>query len=91
MLHDVVTWTVALLLLCMLISPRVPTGVLPSLGLGVLLVATLWSLDDQAPGPTIVDTMIGGLGLVGWGITWRFHVTPRLRRRREELEDAAKR
>lgn len=88
MLHDLltldnlVTIAVAGVLLWALVSPRVPTGVLPTIGIGVLLVGTIWSLDDWAPGPTVVDVLIGGLGLIGLGLVRRCYKHPKRRMRR---------
>jgi hypothetical protein len=82
MLHDLVTLTVAVLLLWALASPRVPTGVLPTIGIGVLLVGTLWSLDDGAPGAVVVDVFLGGLGLIGAGLLRRCYKHPKRRMRR---------
>jgi hypothetical protein len=65
MLHDVVTGTVLLLVLWAIISPAVHTGIFATAGLGVIFGAGLWSLDDWAPGPTVVDAMLGGIGLIG--------------------------
>jgi hypothetical protein len=65
MLHDVVTGLVLMLVLWAIISPKMPTGVFATAGLGVIFGAGLWSLDDWAPGPTVVDAMLGGIGLIG--------------------------
>lgn len=71
MLHDLITLAVVALCLWAIVDPRVPTGVVPTIGLCVVGVAALWSLDDWAPPQTVVDTMLGGLGLVGGGAAWR--------------------
>lgn len=77
MLHDLVTMAVAGLIFLGIISPRVHTGLLASCGMGVLFVAALWSLDDWAPGPTVVDTMLGGIGLIALEVAYRVLRKPR--------------
>lgn len=81
-LHDYVT--VAVMGLCMwaIISPKVHTGILPTTGLGAIIVAALWSLDDWAPAPTVVDVMLGGIGLIGVGVLWRAYRKPKPQMRR---------
>lgn len=81
-LHDVVTAAVACLCLWAIVSPRVHTGILPTIGLGAIFVAAIWSLDDWAPAPTVVDVMLGGIGLVGLGVLWRVYRSPKSRMRR---------
>ena len=71
MLHDFITWTVIALIAWAIVSPRVPTGIMPSAGLGVIGFALIWSLDDWHQPSTTLDLVIGGLGLVGWGMVWR--------------------
>jgi len=82
MLHDLVTLSVAMVCLWAIVSPRVPTGILPTIGLGAIFVAALWSLDDWAPAPTVVDVMLGGIGLIGAGMVWRCYRKPRPHMRR---------
>jgi hypothetical protein len=82
MLHDAVTLSVAALCLWAIVSARVPTGIVITVGLCVILVATLWSLDDWASPQTVLDTVLGGLGLVGAGLVWRCYRRPRCRMRR---------
>lgn len=82
MLHDLVTLSVAMVCLWAIVSPRVPTGILPTIGLGAIFVAALWSLDDWAPAPTVVDVMLGGIGLIGVGMVWRCYRKPRPHMRR---------
>lgn len=82
MLHDLVTFTIACLCMWAIVSPRVHTGILPTIGLGAIFVAALWSLDDWAPAPTIVDVMLGGMGLIFWGVVWRVYRRPERKMRR---------
>lgn len=82
MLHDLVTLSVAMVCLWAIVSPRVPTGILPTIGLGAIFVAALWSLDDWAPAPTVVDVMLGGIGLIGVGVLWRAYRKPKPQMRR---------
>lgn len=82
MLHDLVTLGVAMVCLWAIVSPRVPTGILPTIGLCAIFVAALWSLDDWAPAPTVVDVMIGGIGLIGLGLVWRCYRKPQRQMRR---------
>jgi hypothetical protein len=81
-LHDVVTVAVAFLCLWAIVSPKVHTGILPTIGLGAIFVAALWSLDDWAPAPTVVDVMLGGVGLIALGVLWRVYRKPRPQMRR---------
>lgn len=82
MLHDLVTSLVASLCMWAIVSPKVHTGILPTMGLGAIFVAALWSLDDWAPAPTVVDVMLGGIGLIGLGVLWRAYRKPRPQMRR---------
>ena len=82
MLHDLVTFSVACLCMWAIVSPRVPTGILPTMGLGAIFVAAAWSLDDWAPAPTVVDVMLGGIGLIGVGVLWRAYRKPKPQMRR---------
>ena len=82
MLHDTVTLTVAALCLWAIVSPRVPTGITITIGLCVILVATLWSMDYLATPKMVLDTLLGGLGLVGAGLVWRCYRRPQSRMRR---------
>lgn len=71
MLHDIVTIIVFALCVWAIVSPHVPTGILATTGLGVLALATLWSLDVTRDEEMIVNAMIGGMGLVGAGVALR--------------------
>lgn len=82
MLHDLVTFSVACLCMWAIVSPRVPTGILPTIGLGAIFVAAAWSLDDWAPAPAVVDVMLGGIGLIGVGVLWRCYRKPKPQMRR---------
>lgn len=81
-LHDYVTVAVMGLCLLAILSPRVHTGILPTIGLGAIVVAALWSLDDWAPAPTVVDVMLGGIGLIALGVLGRVYRKPKARMRR---------
>lgn len=81
-LHDFVTTGVAILVLWTIVSPKVHTGILPTAGLGAIFVAAIWSLDDWAPAPTVVDVMLGGIGLIGLGVLWRAYRKPKPQMRR---------
>lgn len=76
--HDFITVTVAAMCLWAIVSPSVPTRVLPTAGLAVIGIAAIWSLDYWMPATLVVDTMLGGMGLIGAGVLWRVW----LRRRR---------
>jgi hypothetical protein len=70
-LHDIVTMTVIALIAYAIVSPRVPTGIMPTAGLGVIAFALIWSLDDWHRPDVTLNYITGGLGLVGWGMAWR--------------------
>ncbi|MEY5097290.1 MAG: hypothetical protein RJA36_9 [Pseudomonadota bacterium] len=80
--HDLATIAVAMVCLWAIVSPKVHTGILPTTGLGAIFIAALWSLDDWAPAPTVVDVMLGGIGLIGLGVVWRVYRKPRPQMRR---------
>jgi len=80
--HDLATIAVALVCLWAIVSPKVHTGILPTIGLGAIFIAALWSLDDWAPAPTVVDVMLGGIGLIGVGVLWRAYRKPKPQMRR---------
>lgn len=82
MLHDLVTFTVAFLCMWAIVSPKVHTGILPTIGLGAIFVASLWSLDDWAPAPSVVDVMLGGMALIFMGVVWRVYRRPKPHMRR---------
>lgn len=82
MLHDWMTISFAALCLWAIVSPRVPTGIVPTIGLCIVASAALWSLDDMAPAQTVLDAMIGGLCVVGAGLLWRFYRRPKHQMRR---------
>ena len=71
MLHDVVTFCVAMLCVWAAISPKVPTGIFGALGLGVLAATALISMDDSANPYMVTDALLGGLGLVGMTAFYR--------------------
>ena len=81
-LHDYVTVAVIALCLWAIVSPKVHTGIFPTAGLGTICVAAFWSLDDWAPAPTVVDVMLGGIGLIGVGVLWRAYRKPKPQMRR---------
>jgi hypothetical protein len=83
-LHDAVTLVVIILVAYAIVSPRVPTGTMPTAGLGVIGFALVWSLDDWHQPQTTLDLIVGGLGLMGWGMVWRLVRRPRCRMRRRE-------
>lgn len=82
MLHDSVVLAVAGMCVWFIISPRVPSGILGTTGLGVIAVAALFSLDVWARPEQIANTLFGGLGLIGASIGWRLvrGDSPRMRR-----------
>lgn len=65
MLHDALVLGVSGLCLWALISPRLPTGVMGSLGLGAMAGAALWSLDYFAKQESVADMLLAGIGLLG--------------------------
>lgn len=71
MLHDVVSLLVAALSLWAIISPRVPTGVLITTGLGAIFVVAVWSIDDGYHADAALDLVLGALALIGLGVAWR--------------------
>ena len=71
MLHDALTFAVAMLCVVAIVSPRVPTGILGSCGLAMLAVCGLWSMDDQSNPFQVVDGVFVGLALVGTSALWR--------------------
>jgi hypothetical protein len=71
MLHDFMTFVVAMLCVWAAISPKVPTGIFGALGLGVLATSALISMDDSANPYLVTDAMLGGLGLVGMTVFYR--------------------
>ena len=73
MLHDAVSWSVFLLCLVLIVSPNVPTGIVPTIGLAVIGGAALWSMDDWAPAATVLDALLGGVGLTAGAVLWRSH------------------
>jgi hypothetical protein len=82
MLHDALALLAALLCLAAVISPRIPTGIIGSLGLGTISLAALWSLDDWHDPALVLDIALGGVALIGVKIGWRAlrKPTPQLRR-----------
>jgi hypothetical protein len=70
-LHDLVVISVIALIAWAIVSPKVPTGILPTAGLGVIGFALVWSLDEWHQPQTSLDLVIGGLGLMGCGMAWR--------------------
>lgn len=85
MLHDTITIIVFALCAWAIISPHVPTGILATVGLCALAVAALWSLDINRDAGAVIDTMLGGVGLVGAGVAWR--VVRRRSRHMRRLSD----
>ena len=73
MLHDTITFCVFLGALALIVSPRVPTGVVPTLGIAVIGGAALWSMDDWAAPRDVLDAMLGGVAVTTVGILWRAH------------------
>lgn len=77
MMHDALALLSAALCMWAVVHPRVPTGLLPTLGLGVMFVASMWSLDDWASADGVLDLMTVGVCLVGVGGFWRVLRRPR--------------
>lgn len=71
MLHDTLTFAVAMLCLAAIVSPRIPTGIAGSTGLALLAIAGLWSMDDHSNPFQVVDLVFVGLGLVCISVLWR--------------------
>lgn len=70
-LHDFVTVSVILVIVYAIVSPRVPTGIMPTAGLCMIGFALVWSLDDRHQPDVTLNYITGGLGLVAWGLGWR--------------------
>lgn len=79
MMHDLFAAIVAGACLFAIVSPRIPTGLLGSLGLGVVCVSALWCVDDYYDPIRANDLMLIGLGFLAAHV---FTFTPRHRRRR---------
>ena len=82
MVHDSLAALVVMFSLWAIVSPRVPTGVLGTAGLGLMAVATLWSFDDFADPLAALDLLLGGIATVAAGVAWRVlrHRQPHMRR-----------
>ena len=89
MAHDLLTLTVAAMCMAAILSPRVPTGIVPTIGLAVVAGAALWSLDDFAPPDKVADMLFVGLSIAGAAGLWRCHRRPkRLMRRASDWQGA---
>lgn len=71
MLHDTVSLLVAMLALWAIVSPRVPTGVFITAGLGAVFVVSVWSIDDGFNSDVALDLLLGALSMIGVGVAWR--------------------
>lgn len=81
--HDWLALLAALLCVLAVVSPRVPTGILGSLGLGAIALAALWSLDDWHDPAMALNIVLGGVSALGLKVGWRVlrKPAPHLRRR----------
>lgn len=64
MLHNLIACVVAGLCLWAIASPRVPTGIFGTLGLGLVAIAALWSMDDNHDPVRALDVVLIGVGFV---------------------------
>lgn len=90
--HDFVSLAVFVLCLLAVIHPRVPTGVLGTLGLGVVMIGILYSLDDGHDPMRALDVVIAGIGTIGVCLAWRVIRRPHrgmMRRAEDWQRDAA--
>lgn len=71
MLHDLLSIIVVMMCLWAIVSPRVPTGIVATVGLCVIAVAALWSLDDWAPWDAVATTLLLGNAIAGVAGLWR--------------------
>jgi len=65
MMLDILSASVAVLCLFAIVSPCVHTGVFGTTGLGVIAVASIWSLDAYAFHNDVVATLMVGVLLTG--------------------------
>lgn len=76
MLHDAIAIAVALLCLSAIIAPSVPTGVIITLGLGIVGGGALYSIDYFADQRLVSQVLLSGQGIVLCGALvrrWRGH------------------
>ena len=66
MLNELLTAFVSGVCLVAIVSPRLPTGVLGSLGLGAICVAALMSLDRQHDPYGATDLLLIGAGMLAF-------------------------
>lgn len=78
MIHDMMTLMVAGLCFWAIIDHRVPTGVLASAGLGAVMIAAIWSVDDAHDQGIVLDILLGGIGAIAIGVLWRIYVVRNL-------------
>ena len=71
MLHDALSVAVVALCMWAIVSPRVPTGVFGTAGLGIVAVAALWSVDDAYNPFAAIDLLLSGVLFIGAGLAWR--------------------
>lgn len=75
-LHDYIAVAVAALLLWGVIHPRLPTGVLGTIGMGMMMVGILYSLDTFRDPIVALDIVISGIGVVGVCLAIRVYRRP---------------
>lgn len=74
MIADVLAVAVAALCLLVVVSPRINTGIVPTAGLTVIGAAALWAVDDFSMPSDVLEMLLAGLGLLGFGVVWRVWV-----------------
>lgn len=74
-MHDIVSWFVAVCCVVAIVHPRIPTGVLATLGLSSVFVGIVFSTDDAANQALALDIVVGGLLFVFAGLAWRMYAS----------------
>ena len=73
-IHDILSLLVAALCLWAVISPKVPTGIICSAGLGTIALAAIWSVDDLSDPYAALDMVLTAIGVIAINLAWRLLV-----------------
>lgn len=76
MMHDYLAILVAAVCLWAIISPRIHTGIVCTVGLALVSVAAIWSIDDYTDPYRALDIAWLGVGAIGVMVVWRTFYRP---------------
>lgn len=79
-MHDILATAVVAMCLWAVVSPKVPTGIVCSAGLGMIALAAIWSIDDLHDPYASMDMVLIAVGVIAINLAWRLLVHARANR-----------